>query len=49
MADFEELRSRFALLGQKTYLNSGSYAALAGSVRAAFVAYLDDRLAVGAN
>lgn len=47
MADFKELRSRFPLLGQKTYLNSGSYAALAGSVRAAFVAYLDDRLAVG--
>ena len=49
MADFDELRSRFPLLGQKTYLNSGSYAALADSVRAAFVAYLDDRLAVGAN
>ena len=49
MADFEELRSRFPLLAQKTYLNSGSYAALADSVRAAFAAYLDDRLAVGAN
>lgn len=49
MADFEALRSRFPLLGQKTYLNSGSYAALADSVRAAFAAYLDDRLAVGAN
>ena len=49
MADFEELRSRFPLLGQKTYLNSGSYAALADSVRAAVAAYLDDRLAVGAN
>ena len=49
MPDFEALRSRFPLLGQKTYLNSGSYAALADSVRAAFAAYLDDRLAVGAN
>ena len=49
MADFEALRSRFPLLRQKTYLNSGSYAALADSVRAAFGAYLDDRLAVGAN
>lgn len=49
MADFQALRSRFPLLGQKTYLNSGSYAALADSVRAAFAAYLDDRLAVGAN
>lgn len=49
MADFEALRSRFPLLSEKTYLNSGSYAALANSVRAAFTSYLDDRLAVGAN
>ena len=49
MTDFEALRSRFPLLGEKTYLNSGSYAALADSVRAAFSSYLDDRLSVGAN
>lgn len=47
--DFNALRSRFPLLAEKTYLNSGSYAALADSVRAAFTRYLDDRLAVGAN
>ncbi len=49
MTDFAALRSRFPLLAQKTYLNSGSYAALADSVRAAVGTYLDDRLAVGAN
>jgi selenocysteine lyase/cysteine desulfurase len=49
MPDFSELRSRFPLLRQKSYLNSGSYAALADSVRAAFTSYLDDRLAIGAN
>lgn len=49
MADIDTWRSRFPLLQNKTYLNSGSYAALADSVRAAFTAYLDDRLAVGAN
>ena len=49
MPDFAALRSRFPLLAEKTYLNSGSYAALADSVRAAFGRYLDDRLAVGAN
>ena len=49
MTDFAALRSRFPLLAQKTYLNSGSYAALANTVRAAFGTYLDDRLAVGAN
>lgn len=49
MTDFDELRSRFPLLSEKTYLNSGSYAALADSVRAAFDAYLADRIAVGAN
>lgn len=47
--DFEALRRRFPLLEEKTYLNSGSYAALADDVRAAFTRYLDDRLAVGAN
>lgn len=49
MADFEALRRRFPLLSQVTYLNSGSYGALADEVRAAFTSYLDDRLAVGAN
>jgi selenocysteine lyase/cysteine desulfurase len=47
--DFEALRRRFPVLGRKTYLNSGSYCALADSVREAFNAYMDERLAVGAN
>ncbi|MGH8289372.1 MAG: aminotransferase class V-fold PLP-dependent enzyme [Steroidobacteraceae bacterium] len=47
--DFQALRRRFPVLERKTYLNSGSYCALADSVRDAFNAYLDERLAVGAN
>jgi len=47
--DFEALRRRFPVLERKTYLNSGSYCALADTVRDAFNAYMDDRLAVGAN
>ncbi len=47
--DFAELRSQFPVLARKTYLNSGSYCALANDVKAAFEAYMDDRLAVGAN
>lgn len=47
--DFTALRAEFPVLRHKTYLNSGSYAALANDVRAAFEAYMDDRLAVGAN
>ena len=47
--DFAELRSRFPVLKRKTYLNSGSYCALAESVRDAINAYMDDRLLVGAN
>lgn len=47
--DFEALRRRFPVLERKTYLNSGSYCALADSVREAFGSYMDDRLAVGAN
>jgi selenocysteine lyase/cysteine desulfurase len=47
--DFEALRRRFPVLERKTYLNSGSYCALADTVRDAFIAYMDDRLAVGAN
>jgi selenocysteine lyase/cysteine desulfurase len=48
-AHLERLRDEFPLLAHKTYLNSGSYCALANSVKAAFEAYMDDRLAVGAN
>jgi selenocysteine lyase/cysteine desulfurase len=47
--DFETLRREFPVLSRKTYLNSGSYCALANEVKAAFEAYLDDRLLVGAN
>lgn len=49
MIDFEALRRRFPVLERKTYLNSGSYCALADTVRDAFNAYMEDRLAVGAN
>jgi selenocysteine lyase/cysteine desulfurase len=49
MTDFEALRKRFPVLARKTYLNSGSYCALADSVRAAINAYMDDRLLLGAN
>ena len=49
MTDFKALRSRFPVLERKTYLNSGSYCALADSVRDAINAYMDDRLQVGAN
>ncbi len=47
--DFAILRREFPVLARKTYLNSGSYCALASEVKAAFEAYLDDRLLVGAN
>jgi selenocysteine lyase/cysteine desulfurase len=47
--NFEALRRRFPVLERKTYLNSGSYCALADSVRDAINAYMDDRLLVGAN
>jgi selenocysteine lyase/cysteine desulfurase len=47
--DFATLRREFPVLARKTYLNSGSYCALANEVKAAFGAYLDDRLLVGAN
>jgi selenocysteine lyase/cysteine desulfurase len=49
MEDFKELRSRFPVLERKTYLNSGSYCALADTVRQAINNYMDDRLLVGAN
>jgi len=48
-ADFAALRREFPLLRHKTYLNSGSYCALANRVKAAFEAYMQDRLLVGAN
>jgi selenocysteine lyase/cysteine desulfurase len=47
--NFVALRKEFPLLQLKTYLNSGSYCALANSVKTAFEAYMEDRLAVGAN
>src|SRR4030081_2897569 len=43
------LRKEFPVLERKTYLNSGSYGALANDVKAAFEAYLEDRLLMGAN
>lgn len=48
-SDFIALRREFPVLERKTYLNSGSYCALANDVKAAIEAYMDDRLAVGAN
>jgi selenocysteine lyase/cysteine desulfurase len=47
--DFDTLRREFPVLARKTYLNSGSYGALANEVKAAFEAYLGDRLSVGAD
>src|SRR6202051_979433 len=47
--NFQSLRREFPVLERKTYLNSGSYCALANDVKAAFEAYMEDRLLVGAN
>jgi selenocysteine lyase/cysteine desulfurase len=47
--NFEALRKEFPVLERKTYLNSGSYCALANEVKCAFEAYMEDRLLVGAN
>lgn len=47
--NFAALRKEFPVLERKTYLNSGSYCALANAVKASIEAYMDDRLAVGAN
>jgi selenocysteine lyase/cysteine desulfurase len=47
--DFKALRGEFPLLARKTYLNSGSYCALAKCVKDAFEQYMEDRLLVGAN
>jgi selenocysteine lyase/cysteine desulfurase len=49
VTDFKALRSRFPVLERKTYLNSGSYCALADSVKEAINSYMEDRLLVGAN
>src|SRR5580704_10408729 len=48
-ANFQALRKEFPVLARKTYLNSGSYCALANDVKSAFEAYMEDRLLVGAN
>lgn len=47
--NFQSLRKEFPVLERKTYLNSGSYCALANDVKAAFEAYMEDRLLLGAN
>src|ERR1700692_1100214 len=47
--NFQALRKEFPVLGRKTYLNSGSYCALANDVKAAFEAYLEERSLEGAN
>jgi selenocysteine lyase/cysteine desulfurase len=47
--NFQALRKEFPVLERKTYLNSGSYGALANDVRRAFDAYLEERLLRGAN
>jgi selenocysteine lyase/cysteine desulfurase len=47
--NFQALRKEFPVLERKTYLNSGSYGALANDVKSAVDAYLEDRLLMGAN
>src|ERR1700719_4978674 len=47
--NFQALRKEFPVLERKTYLNSGSYGALANEVKAAVETYLEDRLLMGAN
>ena len=47
--NFAALRKEFPVLERKTYLNSGSYCALANEVKTAIETYMEDRLAVGAN
>jgi selenocysteine lyase/cysteine desulfurase len=47
--NFAALRREFPVLGRKTYLNSGSYCALANEVKAAVEQYLEDRVQVGAD
>jgi selenocysteine lyase/cysteine desulfurase len=48
-ADFRKFREQFPTAQTKLYLNSGSYGLLADDVRAAMIAYLDDRTARGAD
>jgi selenocysteine lyase/cysteine desulfurase len=47
--NFEGLRREFPVLARRTYLNSGSYGALANEVKAAFDAYVEERLLLGSN
>jgi len=47
--NFQALRKEFPVLERKTYLNSGSYCALANDVKAAFEAYIEERSLLGAN
>src|SRR3569623_3736810 len=47
--DAEAFRARFPTLKTKAYRNSGSYGLLADEGRAAFEAYLDDRLRCGSE
>jgi selenocysteine lyase/cysteine desulfurase len=47
--NFQALRKEFPVLRRKTYLNSGSYGALSNDVKAAFEAYLQHRLEMGAH
>jgi selenocysteine lyase/cysteine desulfurase len=47
--NFDALRKESPLLAHTTYLNNGSYGALANAVKAAFEAYCEERLHVGAN
>ena len=47
--DWQELRSRFPVFQNKTYLNSCSYGALANEVKASLQRYLDARVDEGAN
>jgi selenocysteine lyase/cysteine desulfurase len=47
--NFRALRKEFPVLERKTYLNTGSYGALANDVKSALDAYLEDRLLMGAN
>src|SRR5262249_26444226 len=47
--DFEALRAQFSILARKTYVNSGSFGALADDVRATIDTFMEDRDTVGAN
>lgn len=49
LPDLDAIRARFASLPELAYFSSGSYGLLADSVRAAYEAYLADRVAAGAD